>query len=338
MFAYTDPTASNFLQSQNALDGYRKQIDSLYTQYALNSKSAFTSLDAFKELTREKGLRISEISWIAFPKLVNQPFNLIDKDRFKYQDEYVEWHTTTKDNKVTRITFTTEFPEYYQSLATIGVDGLIAAIQNTIQGANPTIEELFGREFNPKTASPQERSNKFRKNIQSNPWNNGQKGILCLTQNTNTAEALFGLMGFCAELKSNLPPSEVCGNVGGACVPGRNSDPAVCQAAQNLVRNAHCLSLQDPFGIKILKLEGIWKIGGKEIDINNPKENLGVWSISRNGRRAVLDVSKGVTIENTTITSGAQVATKLRVSAAVISAPKAVLPVQYTQAKNLGIN
>ncbi|ARV57428.1 hypothetical protein BZZ01_01195 [Nostocales cyanobacterium HT-58-2] len=324
MFAYTDPTGSDFLKSQKALEIYRNDIDSFYRRSALRPNSAFTLLEAFEGLTSDKGLQIATISWIAFPKLANRPFDVIDANRFDLQDEYVEWRTETKDGKVTRVTFTTEFPEYYQALAKVSADALIAGIKNTILGANPTIEELFGPGFNPRTVSARSRSNQFRSNLQKNPWNNGQKGILCLTQTNNTVGALFGLVEPCAISRLDIPAAAVCGKV--SCVPGRNSDPAICQEAQNAARASLGLSLQDPVGIKIQGLEGIWRIGGQAIDINDPSENQGAWIISRNGRRAVLDVSKGVTIENTPITSGAQVAAKLAVGADVILAPEAVLP------------
>ncbi|MBW4626316.1 MAG: hypothetical protein KME49_12640 [Brasilonema octagenarum HA4186-MV1] len=324
MFAYTDPTGSDFLKSQNALETYRNDIDSFYRRSALRPNSAFTLLEAFAGLTPEKGLQVETITWIAFPKLANRPFNIIDTDRFNLQDEYVEWRTETKDGKVTRITFTTEFPEYYQALAKVSADALIAGVKNTIPGSNPTITELFGAGFNPRTASGRSRSNQFRLNLQKNPWNNGQKGILCLTQTNNTAGALFALVEPCAISRFDIPAAAVCGKV--SCVPGRNSDPAICQEAQNAARASFGLSLQDPVGIKMLRLEGIWKIGGQEIDINDTSENQGAWVVSRNGRRAVLDLSKGVTLENTPISSGAQVAAKLSVGANVILAPEAVLP------------
>ena len=159
MFAYSDPTGSDFLKSQNALEIYRNDINIFYRDCALEPDSAFTLLEAFAGLTPDKGLKIATISWIAFPKQwANKPFNTIDTKRFEYQDEYVEWRTETKDGKVTRVTFTTEFPEYYQALAKVSADALIAGVKNTIGGANPTIEELFGSGFNPQTATPKSRA------------------------------------------------------------------------------------------------------------------------------------------------------------------------------------
>ncbi|MCG8366747.1 MAG: hypothetical protein MJA27_25860, partial [Pseudanabaenales cyanobacterium] len=86
------------------------------------------------------------------------------------------------------------------------------------------------------------------------------------------------------------------------------------------------LSLQDPPGIEILRLVGIWKLNGQDININDPAQNQGIWNISRNGHRAVLNVTPELTIGDTPITSGAQVAARLQVGASVVSAPESALP------------
>src|SRR5438477_9079022 len=87
----------------------------------------------------------------------------------------------------------------------------------------------------------------------------------------------------------NLDPGNVCANVGGACGPGRNSDPSVCAAAQTLSRGDRSFSLQDPAGIRLLRLDGagLWTVDGETVDINDEAANKGVWKVTRNGRRGV---------------------------------------------------
>lgn len=325
MFNYQDPTGSNFLESQNALDTYRATIHSFYRQFALEPNSAFTLLDAYKDLTPGTQTIVSTVQWRAFPKTAVGTFDNIDANRFQLQDEYVEWRTEKSDTgKVTRVTFTTEFPEYYEALAEVSVDALIAGIQQVVSGANPTDEELFGPSFEPKATTSEVRARRFRRHLRDNPWNNGQKGILCLSQPNNSMGALFALVGPCAVSRLDIDPSDLCANV--SCVPERDSDPAICQAVQNLARAPHGLSFPDPVGIKIIELQGSWKINGMEIDINDPKDNKGAWVVSRNGRRAVLDITEGITIDGRSITSGTQVSTKLKVSADVISVEETGLP------------
>ena len=326
MFPYTDPAGDLFKGSKPALTEYRMLLQQLYVQFARSPGSAFTLLEAFDQLTNGRPT-ITTIPWIAFPKSVAASFEQIDDNRFEFQDEYVEWRTE-RDNsgKVNKITFTTEFFEHYEALARVSFDTLVNGIRRVIPRANPTARELFGPNFRPQSATPEARARQLRANAPRNPWNNGEKGILFLTQGANTMFALFKLVGECALPRLNLQPAEVCANVGGACVPARNSDPVVCQATQNLARAQNGMSLQDPIGIKILKLQGNWKISGQQIDINDPSQNHGAWVISRNGRRAVLDVSKGVNIGDELITTGTQVSTRLQVGATVISsAPEAVL-------------
>ena len=90
-----------------------------------------------------------------------------------------------------------------------------------------------------------------------------------------------------------------------------------------MTQSARIVSLIDPVGIRIKEFGGIWKVNGQQIDINDPATNRGVWTISRNGRRAVLEVSQDLTIVDDEIVSGAQVSRSLLVEAAVISMPEA---------------
>lgn len=327
MFAYQDPTGTDFLASQSALEAYRESIDRFYRRSALAPSSAFTLLEAFEGVAATT----VTVPWIAFPRLAPQPPAAIDANRFDLQDEYVEWLTERNGDQVERVTFTTDFPEYYEALASVSAAALIAGVQDAIPGATPIPEELFGPGFNPETASPRERATQFRQFFRNNPWNNGEKGILCLAHPNSTVSALFLLVEPCAVPRQDLPAGAVCGQV--ACVPGRNSDPAICQGAQNLARRPNVLSLQDPVGIKMLELLGQWQLDGTPLEINNPDRNQGIWTISRNGRRATLNVVPGLTLGGVAITTGAQVAAQLRVGADVITAAESLVP-EWAQTGN----
>jgi hypothetical protein len=325
MFKYSDPTGSNVLNKQKALLEYRLLVHDCYRQMAVLPNSSFTLLEAFDQ--GHQNVKINRVSWIAYPRNVAASSEEIDSRRFKFQEEYVEWRVE-KDasGHVKRITFTTEFPEYYEALARVGVKALINGIKNTIPKARPTHEELFGPAFDPEASTPDERAYRFRRNALRNPWNNGEKDILFLSHPSSSMGALVNLVGYCAVAKTNTAANSVCGTLGGFCVPNRNSDPRICEAIQGLARAKSALSLQDPVGIRIFQLQGIWKIKGQQVDINDLQGNKGAWVISRNGRRAVLAVTKGLSIGDEPITSGAQVAAKLLVDAAVVSAPETGLP------------
>jgi hypothetical protein len=323
MFTYQDPGGT--LAPAQALTNYRQLLHAQYRMHAKLAKSAFTLLEAFDGLpagtAREDG-----VEWSAFPITANATNPQIDSDRFQFQDEYVEWRVERAAGKVKTITFTTEFLEYYEALAMAGLDALIAAIKAVIPGATPKAAELFGPAFNPATSTPEGRAGAFTKFATKNPWNNGTKGILCLAQQFNTLGALFNLVGHGAVPNSNVPSGAICGTLGGFCGPGRNSDPSIATAVQDLAKAQRGISLRDPAGIEIVHLSGIWSRNGTQIDINDPAANGGLWTITRSGRRAILKNAAGLMIDGEALTTGAQIASRLRVRAQVVSAAEADLP------------
>lgn len=321
MFAYSDPVEGNLLQNQGALQEYRSVLHKAYRATGEIPGSGFVPLEAFDGLAANS-LALTTVSWLAFPRAVTGTPDQIDANRFAKQDEYVEWRVERGTNgAVSRVVFSTEFPEYYEALAAQGLAALQAGVSE-VTGQVPTATELFGPGFNPANASSLARQQQLRTFATRNPWNNGQRDILFLAQRTNTLGALFNLLGHCGVENAQVPANAVCDNVGDFCGSGRNSDPVVCLAAQNLRRNHQGFSLTDPAGIRILRLDGIWKLNGQQIDVNNNS----VWSITRGGRRAVLRVTPQLTMGDDPITSGTQVSTRLKVGAEVASVDEASLP------------
>jgi hypothetical protein len=331
MFLYTDPGGT---LSPSALTHYRTLLHAQYREHARLAGSAFTLLEAFQEMPPGMSPHLDQVDWSAFPITAQVDNNTIDTQRFRFQDEYVEWRVErTPQGVVTAVIFTTEFVEYYEALALEGHDALVAGIRAVIPGANPTTTELYGPNFNPAQASPESRAMRFRQTtfspqraLPDNPWNNGRQGILCLGQRFNTLGALFNLVGRGAIPRLNVNPTAICGALGSFCGSNRNSDPSIATAVQNLARNTRGLSLADPVGIEIFHLAGIWQRNTTDIDINNLGDNQGIWTITRSGRRAVLTVPAGLTVDGEAITSGAQVANRLRVRATVASAREQDLP------------
>ena len=324
MFSYVDPVGTGTLERLGALQHYQANLHALYVQEAQKPDSAFTLLSAFDGIREDPEVRVDSVDWIAYPKLARATDEQIDTDRFRRQDEYVEWRIERDANgNVQSVTFTTEFFEILQASAEVGEQALLEGIQEILPAANPTTVELFGPNFDPAAVSTEARGLRFADRRRSNPWVNGQKGILCLGHENNTAGALFTLVGDCG-IATGGNPADVCQP--NFCVPGRNSDPSVCTAVQQLAQSDRVFSLIDPAGIRIKELRGIWKIDGRQININDPDTNQGVWIVSRNGRRATLTATGGLTIVDDPIISGAQVAKTLAVEASVISAPESKTP------------
>jgi hypothetical protein len=96
--------------------------------------------------------------------------------------------------------------------------------------------------------------------------------------------------------------------------------------AQKAARAKVGYTLRDPAGVRIMSLEGVWKLNGTVIDINDFGNNNGVWIVSRNGRRAVLTNAPGLTLDDKPLVTGAQVSHSLQVGADLITAPDAALP------------
>ncbi len=328
MFNYTDPAGRNFLSNDAVTQAFRQRMQGVYDSFARRPNSGLTWIEAFQQLSGGQLPQQPSVDWLAFPITAQATDKQIDRDRFEHQDEYIEWRAETKQNKLSRVTFTTEFPEYYEAFAAVGLDALVSAITDVIPDADPTVDELFGTGFNPNTTTPIGRSQTFLDHLRENPWNNGQKGILCLTQQFNTLGALFNLLATCGVPRTQGTPENTCSIVAptGACGPGRSSDPAVCAEAQRAARAKIGFTLRDPAGVRIVKLEGAWKIKNTVIDVNDPTQNQGTWLISRNGRRAVLTVVQGLTVDGDPLLTGAQVARKLRVAADLLAAPDSALP------------
>jgi hypothetical protein len=325
MFAYSDPTGTGLLQEVGALQEYREEVARLENDPHGLQNSAYTLREAFDELAPGTTADKATVRWQAFPVAQQSATHAqIDRDRFRLQEEYIEWRAETAGGALTRVTFTTEFTTYYEALAKVGASALKQEISRLIPGANPTDAELFGPGFNPATASKMTRADRFVRHLPRNPWNNGERGILCLTHGANTLGALFGLLGPCGVPNPAVAPGSICKIP--FCVPGRNSDPAVCIASQNLAQGDRSFSLQDPFGIRIVTMEGEWKVNGIVVDINDEQANGGVWKVTRNGRRGTLTLDGDVRLNGAKVKTGAEASEQLFVGADVLHAPNAALP------------
>lgn len=336
---YSDPTGSGLLDAHGVLFVYRLLVDRDHAREAEKQDSAFTHLGAFDSLEivngdgGDDGAREATVSWVAFPRKVVAADSEIDADRFRLQEEYVEWRVERAgdegDGRIERITFTTLFPEWWMALGARGFDAVVEGIRDLYPDADPTVEEIFGPDFDPEAEGPVNRLFRLRERLAVNPWNDGTKGILCLTHPVNTLGALTGLLGDCGIVHDQVAPDAVCDLVAsaGSCVPGRSSDPNVCTAAQGLARAGRSFTLADPAGIHIRGIGGLWKLDGEQIVLDDPDADVPLWTVSHGGRRAVLEVPPGLTQGDDPVLSGAQVATQVEVASTVLHAPDSLLPV-----------
>jgi hypothetical protein len=112
MFAYSDPTGTGLLQQVGALQVYREAVDRLHQSFHSERDSAFTLREAFDELSPGTKAETGTVEWKAFPVTAGEPPATIDSDRFRLQDEYVEWRLEKRaDGSLAAVTFITEFTE-----------------------------------------------------------------------------------------------------------------------------------------------------------------------------------------------------------------------------------
>lgn len=321
MFPHADPAGGDLLERFGAIGRWREMVDRQMVLGAREPSSAFTLLEALAEIEDETDP--AAVDWIAFPKKRSELSDEEIDGRRGLQDEYVEWSILGASDPPVLV-FTTELREYFAALAGVGFDAIRAAICELDPGAEPTEPEIYGPGFTADSASPFAREAAFLRSLGDNPWNDGRRGILALTNGPNSLSALFALVKDCGVIQPDAAPIQVCSLVN--CDSARNSDPFICAAVQNLARADRALAPADPVGIAIKNLAGIWKLGSREIDISDGEENEGVWTVGRNGRRGVLVLRDDLTIDGEAIRSGAQVARLLRVETTVLTAPNAALP------------
>ena len=224
----------------------------------------------------EKPITDRAVQWLGFPQTLVARFGRSRALRMadepapdpqvgdavsRQQDEYLEWHVSREAGRITRVTFTCEGPEYWQSIA--GGPSIYDA-----QGRSPAdfgaagdrevLVDLYRELLGTDEVQPEDLF--FPDDGQTyNPWNvwNTQRGIVHLQQINNTlgAEITIGADGTVLRDKGG-PVTDAtrlicCGGFGG---PERASDPHLGAAVNAFARQGFAITLRNPVGIH---MEGI---------------------------------------------------------------------------------
>lgn len=187
------------------------------------------------------------LSWAAFPAALRietgsklQSWKLADRDR-SLQDEYCEWTVERNSSrKITRITFTTEVPEYWEHLAATDPDRLVGLYREFVD-PRAKLSHLLDRQGN---------------YLRQNRWNNSRPGCLAhLMQANNTLLAAIDLIARATipRIKNGEPvinQQELvrCAGLGN---PLRNSDPQIASAINIAAREGNSITLADPPGLHL---------------------------------------------------------------------------------------
>ena len=227
---------------------------------------------------------VPAVSWIAFPATLlegatseEQRWGAADASR-SVQDEYCEWGIERDlDGVLTRVTFTSEVPEYFEHLAERDEDRLLATYHELV-GPHVKAEELVV-------------DGRYRRDNVHNDSTQGRPAHL--VQATNTLGAAIVLAAQATVLRHDADGEPVtsamalvrCGRLG---EPRRNSDPQIAAAVNDAAATGAEISLQDPLGLYLDRL----LIGGLERpDGGDPAE---FWTIERGTPQHTLRASYAV--------------------------------------------
>jgi hypothetical protein len=254
------------------------------------------------------------VTWVAFPASLlpdatsqEGRWQLADSDRDR-QDEYCEWSVERNaDMEITKVTFTTETPDYYMQLFETDRD-LLLELYSRFADRPVEIDEI------------QSKAGTYRTRNELNGRTDGP--IVHLIQDSNTLGAAVRLAAEATILRVNdqgpvVNQQElvICGGLGN---PMRNSDPQIAAAINQFAAQGADITLADPPG---LYLDGLTSAGMQTLDGTDPAE---FWTVERGTDDLTLRASfavpeelgytvRKITLSGRPITRGAQLADRVKV-------------------------
>jgi hypothetical protein len=234
------------------------------------------------------------IKWPGFPKQVERlhgentaaAWKTAEDDtptaiaRQRYQDEYLEWHVTrdSVSEKIVRVEFTCEGPEYWDFLAEEASDVLLKNYQTNIDPKVKKSELFTGTAYN-----------------RLNKWNTGG-GAMHLIHGANTLGAEVNIAAEATILRKDptgqpiveATPLIKCAGYGNQY---RSSDPLIGFQVNALARKGYSITLKNPVG---LYMDGLDAAGWKKPDGTKVGDYFKVVRGQKGmGLRAVYEVPAG---------------------------------------------
>jgi hypothetical protein len=254
------------------------------------------------------------VSWAASPNKLRQTHgNPVDRWRIadshrSEQDEYCEWSVEKLNRKITRVTFTTEVPEYYEFLARHAPDRLLALYQELVS-PKVALSDLVVR-------------GKYQPVNRWNPPDPARARIVHLSQEDNTLGAALALAAEATVQRERngvpVTTKEALAGCSGLGNRFRNSDPQIAAVINGAAGTGASITLQDPIGLYIDRLV---TTGMTTPDGADPAT---FWNVERGGADHVVRASFAVPrqlgytvgdikVAGRPIKFGAQVADRVRV-------------------------
>lgn len=174
-----------------------------------------------------------------------------------WQDEYCEWSVTRDTNgNITRVDFTCENPEYWNSLWLIDPNRVVELYQSTLNKPQITLDDLSLKDSKGNTVTDPTTGLPVYNPL--NKWNNSPTststsgGAMHLTSTPNTLQTEIGLATSATIQRTTGNTDQTtllcCGQFG---QPHRNSDPNIGQAVNQLVQAGLSVTLTNPPGLYI---------------------------------------------------------------------------------------
>lgn len=235
--------SANVAIQWNAMPG---RIDYYYPNMASNDKFALA----------DTGLLANG----SLPPLISaDACNSGSTDKIKYgpygprgfQDEYCEWSVTrNSQGKITRIDFTCENPEYWNTVWNVSPDKVLELYQNTLGKPFIAMEDLYMKDSNGNGVIDPSTGNYLYNPL--NKYNNGSGGAMHLTSTPNTIQTEIGL-GTSASINrknygTGFEDLLCCGQFGQKF---RNSDPTIGGSVNAYAAKGMNVSLANPPGLYI---------------------------------------------------------------------------------------
>jgi hypothetical protein len=185
------------------------------------------------------------VSWVAFPNTLRaqipsqrERWKLADGDRGN-QDEYCEWAVTRNSaRKITKVTFTTELPEYFEHLNDTAPARLVRLYRKLV---DPGVELAHLRNSD----------GTYRR---INRWNRGNR-LAHLSSGPNNLFAAIDLVARATVLRvkngqpvTNQQELVACAGLGN---PLRNSDPQIASAVNVAAGEGNEITLANPLGLHL---------------------------------------------------------------------------------------
>jgi hypothetical protein len=254
------------LSFQRNIEDVESEVGAGKCQY-YNAKATSTDPPVATDVIRWKGFPLviaakhpgnKKAAWTEADKLVTS-----GGSRFRPQDEYLEWFVTRNaQNKITRVVFACEAPEYWEALAEgyprefampRPQGGLGGTKHTQAQGDKNTLLALYRQLVSPSVQLSDLLDGNGRYNRQ-NKWNTTD-GIVHLSHPANTlgAEINIGAQATILRKKNGqvLTGADDLIRCSGYGVAERASDPHIGAEVNALARAGHAITILNPVGLYI---------------------------------------------------------------------------------------